>query len=57
MWEYCQRKVGQCRRRKTTTMVPWHKGRRGAMKAYGWIGKTINLMISVIMEKVRKIVV
>ena len=57
MWEYYQRKFGLCWRRKTTTMRPWQKGRRGAIKAYGWVGRTIHLMISGIMEKVRKIVV
>ena len=57
MWEYHQRKAGFCRRRKTTTMRPWQKGRRGGIKAYGWVGRTIHLMISGIMEKVSKIVV
>ena len=38
-------------------MRPWKKRRRGAMKAYGWMGSTIHLMTSGTMEKVRKSVV
>ena len=38
-------------------MIPWYKGSRGDMKAYGWIGSTIHLMTSGIMDKVRKIIV
>ena len=57
MWYYCQRKFVLCLRRNTTTMRPWQKGRRWEMKAYGWMGRTIQLMTSGKMEKVRKIVV
>ena len=57
MWEYCQRKVGWCWRRKTKMMRPWKKGRRKTMKAYEWMGRTSQLMTSGIMERVRKIVV
>ena len=57
MWEYCQRKVGGCWRRKTATMRPWHKGRRGTINAYGWMGRTIHLIASGTMEKVIKTVV
>ena len=57
MWEYCQRKVGWFRRRKTTIMIPWQKGWRGKMKEYEWMGSTSHLMTSGIMEKVRKIIV
>ena len=56
MWGYCQRKVRWCRRRKTTTIRPWKKGRRGMMKAYGWVGRTSHLMTSGTVEKIRKIV-
>ena len=38
-------------------MIPWKKGWRGTMKAYGWMGRTSHLLTSDIMEKVRKIVV
>ena len=57
MWEYCQRKVGQFRSKKPTTMGPWQEGKRGAMKAYGWMVRTSHLMNSGIMENVRKIAV
>ena len=57
MWDYCRRKFGWCWRRKTTTMRPWKKGRRGTMQVYGWMGRTIHLMTSVKMEKVRKFLV
>ena len=57
MWEYFQRKVGWCRRRNTKMMRPWDKGRRGTMKAYGWMGRTIHPMTSGTMEKVIAIVV
>ena len=38
-------------------MRPWQKLRRGAMKAYKWMGRTSHLMTSSTMEKARKIVV
>ena len=38
-------------------MIPCKKGRRGTMKAHGWMGRKIHLMILGTMEKVRKIVV
>ena len=38
-------------------MIPCHKGGVGAMKLYGWIGRTSHLMTQGTMEKVRKIVV
>ena len=41
---------------KTTTMIPYQKEIRGAMKVYGWISTTIHLMTSGKMEEIRKIV-
>ena len=57
MWEYCKMKVGWCRRRKTTTMIPCKKGRKGKITAYGYVGRTTHLMNSGIMDKVRNIFV
>ena len=37
-------------------MRPWQKEGRGTMKAYGWMGRTIHLMTSGTMEKVKKVV-
>ena len=49
-------KFGYCWRMKTTTMRLWQKERRGTMKVYGLMGRTIYLMTSGTMEKVIKIV-
>ena len=40
-----------------TKMRPWQKGRGGAMKSYGWMGRMVHLMTSGTMERIRKIVV
>ena len=56
-WEYCQRKVGWCQRRKMKTTITCQKGGEGTMKAYGWMGRTTHLMTSGITDKVIKIVV
>ena len=50
-------KVGCCRWRNTTKKRSCQKEWRGATKAYVWMGRTSHLMISGIMERVRKIVV